>query len=81
MSLFSGFKTTEVEWQERARQIDDCDYLFVKSISEIEELTLALVVVEAKTQKRAYLTGRRWPARTDQGWRKANRARPDTSCF
>ncbi len=35
-----------VEWQEGARQIDDCKYLFVHGIREIEELTLSVIVTE-----------------------------------
>lgn len=54
MSMFSRFRTSEVQWQEGARQIDDCTYLFVENIGEIEELTLGLVVVEARVQNRAY---------------------------
>ena len=54
MSMFSRFRTNEVEWEEGARQIDDCTYLFAENISEIEELTLGLVVVEARVQNRAY---------------------------
>ena len=41
-----------LEWEERARQIDECGYLFVDSIREIEELTLELMVTEAKSQRR-----------------------------
>lgn len=52
--MFSRFTTREVDWEEGARQIDECIYLFAESISEIEELTLGLVVVEAKVQNRAY---------------------------
>lgn len=54
MSMFSRFRTSEVNWEEGARQIDDCAYLFAENISEIEELTLGLVVVEGKVQNRAY---------------------------
>ena len=39
-----------VEWTEGARRIDDCEYLFVEEIGETEELTLELIVVEAKAQ-------------------------------
>lgn len=40
----------EVPWQEGARDLDDCTYLFAVSIREIEELTLGLTLVEAKAQ-------------------------------
>lgn len=53
--MFSRFRRKEVDWEEGARQIDDCTYLYAESISEIEELTLGLVVIEAKAQERAYL--------------------------
>ena len=39
-----------VDWAEGARQIEDCEYLFVRQIGETEELTLELTVVEAKAQ-------------------------------
>lgn len=40
----------ELEWDEGARQINDCEYLFVQSIREIEELTLEVVLIQAKPQ-------------------------------
>lgn len=52
--MFSCFRTNEVDWEEGARQIDDCSYLFAESIGEISELTLGLVIVEAKAQDRVY---------------------------
>lgn len=53
--MFSDFETHEISWQDGAQQIDDCQYLFATSISEIEELTLGLVIVEAKAQDRPYV--------------------------
>ena len=43
-------KSTEIPWQEGARLIDGCDYLFATEIREIEELTLGVTIVEAKPQ-------------------------------
>jgi hypothetical protein len=40
----------EPQWEEAARQINDCEYLFATTIREIEELTLELIVQEAKPQ-------------------------------
>jgi hypothetical protein len=40
----------EVSWQEGARLIDECTYLFATKVREIEELTLGLTLVEAKAQ-------------------------------
>ena len=40
----------DVEWNEGARELNDCEYLLAHSIREIEELTLELVVTEAKPQ-------------------------------
>jgi hypothetical protein len=40
----------ELEWEDGARQINDCEYLYIDSIRELEELTLGLVVAEAKLQ-------------------------------
>jgi hypothetical protein len=45
-----GLATAAVEWEEGARQINECEYLFVDSIRESEELTLELTVREAKPQ-------------------------------
>jgi len=42
--------TVEVGWDEAARQINDCEYLFAQSIREIEELTLEVFITEAKAQ-------------------------------
>jgi hypothetical protein len=42
--------TVEVGWEDGVRQINECKYLFVDSIREIEELTLELRVTEAKPQ-------------------------------
>lgn len=53
-NVFSDFKTFEIDWQDAAQQIDDCEYLFATSIRETEELTLGLVIVEAKPQDRAH---------------------------
>jgi hypothetical protein len=40
----------EVDWELGARQIDDCEYLFIRGVEEIGELTLAVQVHEAKAQ-------------------------------
>lgn len=49
--LFSGAdEATEVPWEEGARLINDCTYLYAKEIREIQELTLGLIIVEAKAQ-------------------------------
>ena len=34
----------------KARQINDCEYLFAQIIREIEELTLEVIITEAKAQ-------------------------------
>ena len=41
---------SELDWEEGARQINDCEYLFAVGIREIEELTLELIITEAKAQ-------------------------------
>lgn len=41
---------TKVEFAIGAGQINDCEYLFLRSVREIEELTLELIVTEAKAQ-------------------------------
>ena len=41
----------DVPWQEGARLIDDCTYLFAVHVRELEELTLGLTIVEAKAQE------------------------------
>jgi hypothetical protein len=43
-------ETIEVSWQEGARLMDDCTYLFATDVRELEELTLGLTIVEAKLQ-------------------------------
>jgi hypothetical protein len=40
----------EVSWEEGARLINECTYLFATEIRELEELTLGLTIVEAKAQ-------------------------------
>ena len=40
----------EVPWEEGARLIDACTYLFATDLRELEELTLRLTLVEAKAQ-------------------------------
>jgi hypothetical protein len=42
--------TVEAGWDDAARQINDCEYLFAQSIREIEELTLEVIITEAKVQ-------------------------------
>ena len=42
----------ELDWEDGARQINDCEYLYLDGIREIEELTLELMVREAKVQDR-----------------------------
>jgi hypothetical protein len=45
-----GVETTEVPWEEGARLINQCEYLFTTEIREIEGATLGLTIVEAKAQ-------------------------------
>lgn len=40
----------ELDWEDGARQINDCDYLYIDGIRELAELTLELIVTEAKLQ-------------------------------
>jgi hypothetical protein len=50
-SLISeAIETMEVPWEEGARLINECTYLFATDVRETEELTLGLTIVEAKTQ-------------------------------
>jgi hypothetical protein len=42
--------TVEVKWEEGARQLNECEYLFIRNIGELEELTLGLIIHEAKPQ-------------------------------
>jgi hypothetical protein len=42
--------TVEGPWEDGAKQIDDCQYLFAVDVRELEELTLRLTLVEAKAQ-------------------------------
>jgi hypothetical protein len=41
---------TEVGWTDGIRQIDECEYLLVKDICATEDLTLGLLLSEAKPQ-------------------------------
>src|ERR1700733_13303342 len=43
-------ETMEVPWEDGARLINECTYLFATDVREIEELTLGLTIVEAKAQ-------------------------------
>jgi hypothetical protein len=40
----------EVPWEEGARLMNECTYLLATDVREVEELTLALTIVEAKAQ-------------------------------
>lgn len=40
----------ELEWEDGARQINECEYLYIDSVRELEELTIELIVTEAKVQ-------------------------------
>ena len=40
----------ELWWEDGARQINECEYRYIDSIRESEELTLELMVTEAKVQ-------------------------------
>jgi hypothetical protein len=40
----------ELDWEEGAREINECEYLYVDSIRELAELTLELIMTEAKVQ-------------------------------
>ncbi len=42
--------TVEGSWEDGARQIDDCEYLYAVDVRELGELTLGLTLVEAKAQ-------------------------------
>jgi hypothetical protein len=48
--ILEKLATVEVEWEEGARQLNECEYLFIRNIGEMEELTLALIINEAKPQ-------------------------------
>lgn len=41
---------TALGWERAAREIDDCEHLFARSIREVEELTLEVILEEAKPQ-------------------------------
>jgi hypothetical protein len=45
----SRFVTVETEWQEAARQINECVQLCIHAIGEPEDLTLGLIVMEAES--------------------------------
>ncbi len=40
----------EIPWEDGARLINECKYLFATEVRELEELTLGLTIVEAKAQ-------------------------------
>ena len=40
----------ETRWEDGARRINECEYLYIDSIRELEELTLEVIVTEAKLQ-------------------------------
>jgi hypothetical protein len=42
--------TVEVDWEEGTRQLNECDYLYIHNIGELEELTLGLIINEVKPQ-------------------------------
>jgi len=42
----------ELEWEDDARRINECEYLYIDSVRELEELTLDLIVTETKVQAR-----------------------------
>jgi hypothetical protein len=46
----TGPERVAVEWEEGARQVNECKYLFAESIRESQELTLELTLAEAKPQ-------------------------------
>lgn len=45
----------ETSWRDVARELDECRYLYLRSIGEPEELRLRLVVEEARLQERPVL--------------------------
>ena len=40
----------ELEWEDGARRINECKYLYIDSVRELEELTLELIVTEVRHQ-------------------------------
>ena len=48
--MSEAVEAMEVPWEEGARLINECTYLFATDVREIEELTLGLTIVEAKSQ-------------------------------
>jgi hypothetical protein len=50
-----GAENAAAEWKEGARQINECEYLFVESVRESEALTLELTVTEAKPQAQIFI--------------------------
>jgi hypothetical protein len=49
LELFEKF-FEEVKWEYGSQQINDCEYLYLRDIREIDELTLVIEVHEAKAQ-------------------------------
>jgi hypothetical protein len=49
-SVSEFMETTEIGWEDGARIINECDYLYAIDVREIKELTLNLTIVEAKKQ-------------------------------
>ena len=49
-SAVQKVQNSRLEWEEGARQINEREYLYIDSIRELEELTLELIVTEAKLQ-------------------------------
>ena len=49
-SIKQNRMTIEISWEEGARQINDCAYLFARDVREVAELELHLTLVEAKPQ-------------------------------
>lgn len=69
---------SEIDWEEGARQINDCEYLFAVGIREIEELTLELIITEAKAQEEVLVP--RDDSLIEQLRAGAHAIEPDATC-
>ncbi len=68
----------EVDWDEGFKRLNECDYLFVREIRQIEELTLGLLLTEAKPQ--AAILKPKDSSEWEKLWAGARPIEEDTTC-
>jgi hypothetical protein len=79
-AALNRFCTNEVEWEEGARQLNECANLYAREIRPIQQLALGLIVNEAKAQPETVAPPQGAPAVIAEILRDCKPIKEDPTC-